>query len=321
MIKDYDVPMMKKPYFAARSQAGAAGTLLIIIVVIILVIAAVLYWQSQSAPATPPAPQPTASVTYTCDASKSIAALFYDGTSTPGVNGGPPTPGGSVALTLSDGRSMTLPQTISGSGVRYASADGSTVFWNEGNGAFITENDQQTFANCIAVAPDTGGLPQVYENGTLGFSLRYPSGYTVDSTYAYQELGPGKDISGVKFTIASTTASGTNLGSDTYLSVEQIPSAQNCSANLFLDLSAPSAENVTDGTTDYSVASSTGAGAGNRYEEWVYAIPGTSPCIAVRYYIHYGVFENYPAGTVTQFDHAALVAQFDAIRRTLTLGE
>ena len=134
-------------------------------------------------------------------------------------------------------------------------------------------------------------------------------------------MGPGKDIAGVKFTIATSTAAGTNLGSDTYVSVEQIPSAQTCSANLFFDASAPPAASITDAGTDYSVASSTGAGAGNRYEEWVYAIPGTSPCIAVRYFIHYGVLENYPAGTITQFDHAALVSQFDTIRRTLVIGK
>jgi hypothetical protein len=53
----------------------------------------------------------------------------------------------------------------------------------------------------------------------------------------------------------------------------------------------------------------------------VYAIPGTKPCTAVRYFIHYSVFENYPPGTVKAFDHAALVATFDAIRRTLRINQ
>jgi hypothetical protein len=74
---------------------------------------------------------------------------------------------------------------------------------------------------------------------------------------------------------------------------------------------------MNDGEMLYSVASSTGAAAGNRYDETVYALPGTNPCIAVRYFIHYGVIENYPAGTVRAFDEAALRSEFDAIRRTL----
>ena len=80
-----------------------------------------------------------------------------------------------------------------------------------------------------------------------------------------------------------------------------------------------STSTITDNGTIYSVASSTGAGAGNRYEETVYALPGTNPCVAVRYFIHYGVIENYPAGTVQAFNQPALLATFDAIRRTLVI--
>src|SRR5690349_923613 len=71
------------------------------------------------------------SAVFTCDAGKNISATFYQGaaiaSSTPGA---PPTPGGSVHLALSDGRTVDLPQTISADGARYASADGSVIFWN-----------------------------------------------------------------------------------------------------------------------------------------------------------------------------------------------
>jgi hypothetical protein len=165
------------------------------------------------------------------------------------------------------------------------------------------------------------GLPQIYSNGTDGFSIRLPAGYTNDESYRYQELGPGKSISGVKFTISTSTAVGTNLGSDSYISVEEIPNVQNCSANLFLDQQHLATNTITDNGTTYSVASSTGAGAGNRYEETVYALPGTNPCAAVRYFIHYGMIDNYPAGTVQEFDQQELLATFDAIRRTLVIAQ
>lgn len=144
----------------------------------------------------------------------------------------------------------------------------------------------------------------------------------MDSSYEYQELGPGMAIGGVKFTIPESVATGTNLSADSYVSVEEIPATSTCSAAMFLDAGAITSGPVmlsNNGVT-YSVASSTGAGAGNRYEETVYAIPGTDPCIAVRYFIHYGVIENYPVGMISQFDEAALKAQFDEIRRSLVVG-
>jgi membrane-bound inhibitor of C-type lysozyme len=47
-------------------------------------------------------------------------------------------------LALSDGRSLPLPQALSASGARYASADGRTVFWNKGRSAFLEEGGRTT---------------------------------------------------------------------------------------------------------------------------------------------------------------------------------
>ncbi len=267
-------------------------------------------------------PAPVATASYYCNGGKTITAAYYRGAPAPApAPGQPPVPTGSVVLTLSDGRSMTLPQTISASGIRYANADESFVFWSKGNGALVLENNQEkSYIGCVAAAPEPAGasLPQVYANGADGFSIRLPAGYTTDESYRYQELGPGKEISGVKFTIPASVAASTNLSTDSYLSVEEIPQTRDCTAGLFMWQGTP-AEELTDGDTTYSVASSTGAGAGNRYEETVYALPGTNPCIAVRYFIHYGVIQNYPEGAVREFDAQALHAQFDAMRRTLLI--
>lgn len=293
----------------------------ILILAIVVIAGAGIWYLSSRAHVPGSAVPPIAQASFACDMGKAIAASFYQGESKPSPGPDqPPVPGGSAVITLSDGRSMTLPQTISADGARYANADDSFVFWTKGNGAFVTEGDQQTYAGCIVVAADPGSLPQAYEDSSKGFSIRYPSGYMPDASYRYQELGPGKEIGGVKFTIPASAARGTNLGADSYVSVEEIPGAQDCSPAVFFDDPSAQASAVTDNGTDYSVASTIGAGAGNRYEETVYAVPGTDPCIAVRYFVHYGVIENYPAGAVRQFDHAALVSQFDTIRRTLILN-
>ncbi|MDB5238124.1 MAG: Protein of unknown function periplasmic [Candidatus Kaiserbacteria bacterium] len=270
-----------------------------------------------------------ASVNYSCDANKTINASFYDGTSTPGTATTAPIPGGSVALTLSDGRSTTLPQTISADGARYANADESFIFWEKGDGAFVMENNQQTYANCIDSSKAQSAVSQTYTNSSRGFTLQiqnvssanaaqYPAAYSVDESYQYQALGPNKTIDGVKFTIPGNVATGTNLGSDSYVSVEQIPGLSSCSATSFV-MSGTKARTVADSGVTYSVASTSDAGAGNRYDETVYAIASSSPCTAMRYFIHYGAFENYPAGSIRQFNESALMASFDAIRRTLIL--
>ncbi len=159
-----------------------------------------------------------------------------------------------------------------------------------------------------------------YASSTFGLSIMYPPGYTLDAQYAYDQFGPLKLINGVKFSIPASMATGTNLSSDTYLSVEQLPHAKRCTGDIYL-MDNVTAHNVSDGGIDYSFASSTGAAAGNRYEEDVYALATSTPCTAVRYFIHYGVIENYPAGAVQEFDRAALLTDFDKIRQSLVVGQ
>jgi membrane-bound inhibitor of C-type lysozyme len=79
-----------------------------------------------------------ATATYRCEGDKGIDATYYPD---------------AVDLTLTDGRSLKLPQVISGSGTRYANADESFQFWSKGDTAFITEgaDDAVTFKDCTAI--------------------------------------------------------------------------------------------------------------------------------------------------------------------------
>ncbi|MEK7635372.1 MAG: MliC family protein [Patescibacteria group bacterium] len=78
-------------------------------------------------------------VSFTCDAAKSIIATFYIGDDK------------LVDLKLSDGKNISVPRAISASGARYANQDESFVFWNKGDTAFITEgaSSTMTFSNCV----------------------------------------------------------------------------------------------------------------------------------------------------------------------------
>jgi hypothetical protein len=171
---------------------------------------------------------------------------------------------------------------------------------------------------------------RTYRDTALGFSIVLPTAlasstsdslWSVDPAYQYQAMGPGKEIAGVKFTIPSSLASGTNLASDTYVSVEHLAAGKKCDAAVFLSDPRAKSRVVKEGALTYSVASSTDAAVGNRYEETVYARQDSNPCIAVRYYVHYAAIENFPDGAVKAFDKAALLDTFDQIRRSLRLGQ
>ena len=311
---------------------GRNTALVLIIIVIVLGVFAWEYRDSAwlaplfGSNGAPAAQSQVGKASYACDAGKTIAATYYQGAAStaPAGSSTPPVPNGSVALVLSDGRSLTLPQTISGSGIRYANADESLVFWSKGNTAFITEGagQSQTFSNCIATSNIEGQESwTTLASSTLGYSVRYPQGYAVNTSYDYQALGPGKDIYGTKLTIPASEATGTNLSSDSGVSIETLPKAASCTADQFLGDQIGSTTEITDNGTTYSMAQGSDAGAGNLYAEYVYAIPGTSPCLAIRYFIHSTQIANYPPGTRTAFNQQALLSEFDGIRRSLVIGK
>ncbi len=168
-------------------------------------------------------------------------------------------------------------------------------------------------------------LPQEPAKSTYAtstFAITHPVSYSVDDTYAYEQF-EGKPIRGVKFTIPASMTEGTNLSTDTYLSVEWLPRARNCTGDIYIPANVKAFE-LTAGTTTYSAATTTGAAAGNIYEEQVFAIKGSKPCTAVRYYIHSGDIMNYPQegeDAVKEFDRDALIRVFDEIRNSLMLEQ
>ena len=266
--------------------------------------------------------------TYICQGGKLIEAGFFEDLNFIPSTSTPPVPPGVVRVSLVDGRSIILPQTVSADGARYATADESFVFWNKDNGVMIQEHGSENeFKGCVLLSSVSTEirLSAPYVSNDATFSLRLPSiktdtadGYTVNEAFQ-NTLNPSTTISGVQFTIPASVATGTNLSSDSYLSIEHIPDVEQCAANMFFDGEHATSTLIENGVT-YSVASSSNAGAGNRYEETVYAVTDSKPCVAVHNLIHYSVFENYATGTVTEFDILSLQSVFDQIRKTITFN-
>lgn len=289
---------------------------------LLFVVAVVIFLNYPNQPATQYPVVVTAESLYQCAQGHTMRAVFSKQGPVPAaLPGQPPVSNASVALSLDGASEINLPQTISADGVRYANADESLVFWSKGAGATLQENGQSaTFQDCIVVKADVGDLPQVYLDQGNHFTVRYPAGYTVDENYSYQNLAPGVTSSGVQFTIASELALGTNLSPDSYISIESRSDLSQCTATDFLSVpDGVKSQRIVGDHFTYSFASSTDAGVGNRYAEYVYALADSNPCLAIRYFIHSTAIENYDPGVVTEFDQAALLNEFDAIRRSLTL--
>jgi hypothetical protein len=151
---------------------------------------------------------------------------------------------------------------------------------------------------------------------TSTYSFKYPPLYAFNDAYANNQFGDAKLIHGVSVTIPATMATGTNLSADSLVSIEQLPRAKKCTADIYIKANV-TASLMTLGGVEYSVATSSSAGAGNLYEEVVFALPGASVCTAVRYTIHTTALANYPEGAVREYNRDALFAEFDKIRLSL----
>ncbi|GEM_PF-1181286 len=167
-------------------------------------------------------------------------------------------------------------------------------------------------AAASAAAPTPAGWPS-YK--ATGFSISYPPGFIVDRHHEYEGIGNGNAILGTAFFIPPALYTGTNLSSDSYLSVEMFPQVT-CTPHAFL-ASYQDLPPVNESGRKWLVASDNEGAAGNLYRETVYALAGSVPCIGVRYFIHSTEVGNYDPGTVQPFDINRVTAIFDRMRQSL----
>jgi hypothetical protein len=169
----------------------------------------------------------------------------------------------------------------------------------------------------VPTPPPPPPAPIANTYATSTFSVSYPGSYLLDENYAYEGF-PNKPVAGVKFSVPLSATEGTNLGSDSGVSIESLPRAQNCTGDIYV---VPNVKAValTVGSTTYSTATSSSGAAGNLYEEQVFAISGSKPCTAVRYTIHSSNLGNFEEGSVAEFDRGVLLREFDSIRDSLEL--
>jgi membrane-bound inhibitor of C-type lysozyme len=282
-------------YFLIASRASAPGTV-----------------ATSTAPVA--AATSSAPVNYSCDAGKRIIAEFTDTT---------------AMLRLSDGRSITLPQVMSGSGIRYEQGAGTSadlLFAGKGSNADFTEGTTTTYANCIAGLVSSGTGTATFTDQGKTFSFSYPPSVTVSgggASYTQDWMNNSSELGLilVKATLPASFEPSTNFV-DAKLTVgtSAIPAAvSNC-------LKAPASGTpvrksaVTINGVSFTRYVSSDAGAGNRYQTTSYRTVKNNQCYALEYTIHSSAIGNYsPSQGITAFDQVKVQSVLEGIVQSFTL--
>ncbi len=278
-----------------------------VIVAIIVAMGTYSYFSRSLAQAGPSLP--SGAVTFYCTQGEVVGTFATD----------------TVTLALPDSRLLTLPQTVSGSGIRYESTSTAVdeLFESEGDWAQLTENDQTTYDNCRAAhVIESYGEPgeRIYTDQSNTFSFVFPDAFLIVG----DEPGYGTDW------MTNTTASGMLLAEVDMLRTEQ-PQTNFGGARVTFGTSAdPTAvagcltynpggdqtqvpsTTVINGVT-FTKFISSDAGAGNFYNTTSYRTVRGGQCYALEYTIHSTNIGDYPAGTVQGFDVNAVQAQLEKV--------
>lgn len=230
-----------------------------------------------------------------------------------------------VAVTFPNGATLRMPQTVSGSGVRYEAS--STVFWSKGEQAFVTVGNANAYTNCVAGEVKEANGSSTYTDLSNTFSVTYPSQFTLSGgAMGYtQSWNVNATTSGMllaNIDIPASYQSGTNFADSRFtVGASTDPSAvATCLTPLNGERLATSTVDL--GGTTFSVLTLGGAGAGNFYDTTSYRAVHGGTCYAIEYTIHSLNIGNFPPErTVVEFDDANVRRMFEQIARSFRFSQ
>ncbi len=236
----------------------------------------------------------------------------------------------SVTLTLSDTRALVLPQTPSGSGIRYEKGD--VVFVSKGDNAFLTEKEATTFADCVAngspATTQAGGLKKFSDSGGT-FTFAYPDTVTVSGggvgyTTSWMVNATSSGMLLAKAVLSNGFAPKTNFSEATFtIGTSADPSAvQTCTTFNPGGGPATAPTKKTINGTVFTVLHSADAAAGNRYDTTSYRVVRNSQCYVMEYTIHSTAIGNYdPSQGIKEYDRTSVEGVMDQIVNSFTFTD
>jgi len=278
---------------------------LLIIIELFIVALIVLFFIEKNLKSAPivvaPTPKPINTTIYYCQ--EGILKAVYGKTD--------------VVITFPDEHTLLLSQSISADGGRYES--GKTVFWSKGDNAFVTENDKNTYTNCVTGNQTTLGDTNTYTDAGKSFSFSYPKEFSFfggDGSYT-QDWRVNTTTLGFLFTVVHIPKSfmpSTNFGEAKFTVGTSVdPEAiKNC---LVADNgSVLKNSKVMIGDTSFTEITLSDAGAGNFYETTSYRVVKNNQCYAVEYTIHSTNIGNYsPDQGIKEFDKTKIISILEKI--------
>ncbi len=259
---------------------------------------------------------PVAPVPFLCAANKSLTATYGDA---------------NVSLALSDGRTISLPQAMSGSGFRYASTTPDIAFVGKGNDAYLEENNVTTYANCVAnAAPVSAGTTTTptssytfSDNGkTLKFN--YPKSVTVSGggigySTAWQNEATTSGLVLAQAILPQSFQPNTNFGDAKFTVGTSADTAAVASCSTGPTALGVQKSVVTINGQHYAKILYSDAGAGNLYETTSYRTVRNNQCYTIEYTIHSTNIGNYdPSQGITAYDKTAVTNVMESIVQSVT---
>ncbi len=227
-----------------------------------------------------------------------------------------------ASVRLLDGRTLTLPQVISGSGTRYE-LDG-TVLVSKGDEAFLQENNNITYNNCLANgAAQTTETTKTYSDTGKTFTISYPKelsatagdiGYSAQWRANVQSLG----LTLVKILIPKTQQPKTNFSGATVTVGTSSDTQAIRDCLIATNGEIPKGTSVINGLR-YNTFLLEDAGAGNYYTTTSYRIIHNNQCYAVEYTIHSTSLGAYdPSQGINAFDKSTITVELESIVQSVT---
>jgi hypothetical protein len=182
------------------------------------------------------------------------------------------------------------------------------------------ENASSTPADLTEIIP---GIPSVvYHDPLYDFSISYPSTVLL-KTEGFGGYVPLTETPLIAFTLNPDMFRGTNLGeAGVYIGASSTPSIVASCTHASLQAGETTAtSSITVHGTTFSVFDSTGAGAGNIYDEKTYRTLVHGACLEIVELLHSSQIGNYPPGKVVAFDRTRFSGILEAMVSTIRFAQ